>query len=199
MVIAYHAAFSAYGFWLPNEQRGSWSAEVWAPKLRRFGPATKTDERKSLANRSYDRRRRAEMRSELKYPPVRFDLEQIEQIAKGFAEAVKRFDIKLYACAIVWDHVHIVPARHRETVEFMARVMKSAATRQLTSQGIHPLAEHADASGRAPTPWAEGGWERYLNHRSEIVDAVDYVNGNPRKHDLPDQHWDFVVPIPPSV
>ena len=199
MVIAYHAAFSAYGFWLPNEQRGSWSTEVWAPNLKRFGPATKTDERKSLAHRNYDRRLRAEMRRELKYPAVRFDLAQIEGIAAGFAEAVTRFDIRLYACAIVWDHVHIVPARHRETVEFMARMMKSAATRQLTSTGIHPLAARADATGRAPTPWADGGWERYLNDRDEIVDAVDYVNANPRKHDLPDQNWDFVVPVPANV
>ena len=91
------------------------------------------------------------MRRELKYPAVRFTRAQIEAVAEGFAEAVKRFGIRLYACAIVWDHVHLVPARHRETVEFMARVMKSAATRQLTSNGIHPLAAHADATGRAPT------------------------------------------------
>ena len=43
------------------------------------------------------------------------------------------------------------------------------------------------------------GVERYLNDWDEIVDAVDYVNTNPRKHDLPDQHWDFVVPAPANV
>jgi len=195
MVIAYHAVFSAYGFWLPNEQRGSWSTEVWAAALKPFGPATKTQERRSLAGRAYDRGLRAQMRGVLKYPPVRFDAKQIDAIAAGFKDAVSRFDIRLYACAVLWDHVHIVPARHRETVEFMARVMKSAATRRLTSDGLHPLRSYADASGRAPTPWAEGGWERYLNTREEIIDAVKYVNGNPRKHNLPDQHWDFVRPI----
>jgi hypothetical protein len=54
----------------------------------------------------------------------------------------------------------------------------------------------ADATGRAPTPWAEGGWERYLETPAEIVEAVDYADGNPRKHDLPDQKWDFVLPVP---
>src|SRR4051812_14608983 len=43
MVKGYHAIFAGYGFWLPNEQRGSWSTEVWAPHLRQFGPATKTE------------------------------------------------------------------------------------------------------------------------------------------------------------
>jgi hypothetical protein len=70
MVIAYHAVFSAYGFWPPNEQRGSWSTEVWAPNLRRFGPATKTTERRSLAHTDYDPHLRAAMRDALKYPPV---------------------------------------------------------------------------------------------------------------------------------
>ena len=109
---------------------------------------------------------------------------------------MNRFDIKLHACAILQDHVHLVVARHRENIEFLARVIKSAATRRLTAEGLHPLARHADPGARAPTPWAEGGWERYLNDRHAIVDAIDYVNGNPRKHDLPDQTWDFVVPIP---
>lgn len=192
MVIAYHAIWSAYGFWLPNEQRGSWSTEVWAPNLRRFGPATKTTERRSLANRRFDPALRRDMRDALKFPPVRFSREQIDCIARGFEHAIVQFNIVLFACAILWDHVHIVSQRHRETIEFVARVLKSAATRRLTEERLHPLAKHADESGRAPTPWAEGGWERYLNTEVEIVDAVDYVNRNPQKHDLPAQGWGFV-------
>lgn len=136
------------------------------------------------------------MREALKYPPVRFNLAQIGAIGEGFADAVRRFEIRLYACDILWDHVHLVPARHNETVEFICRVMKSAATRRLTALGLHPLAKHADATGRAPTPWAEGGWERYLDTRAEIAEAVEYADGNPPKHDLSEQRWDFVVPMP---
>jgi hypothetical protein len=45
MVIASHVVFACYGFWLPNEERGSWSTEVWAEHLRPFGEPTKTDAR----------------------------------------------------------------------------------------------------------------------------------------------------------
>jgi REP element-mobilizing transposase RayT len=135
------------------------------------------------------------MRDSLKFPAVRFTREQIEYIARGFAAAVERFGIALHACAILWDHVHVVSQRHREPIEFVARVLKSAATRQLTQDGLHPLAEFADASGRTPTPWAEGGWERYLNNAVEIDDVVQYVNGNPEKHGLPRQDWPFVKPF----
>src|ERR671928_232003 len=55
MVHAYHLIITAYGFWLPNDPRGSWSDFVRAWELVRFGKATKTDERRSLAHRPHDR------------------------------------------------------------------------------------------------------------------------------------------------
>ncbi len=135
------------------------------------------------------------MREALKFPAVRFTREQIDCIARGFADAIERFGIVLHACAIVWDHVHIVSQRHREPIEFVARVLKSAATRRLANEGLHPLARFAGADGRAPTPWAEGGWERYLNDDIGIAETSQYVNENPPKHGLPAQNWKFVTPF----
>ena len=57
-VLGYHAIFSAYGFWLPNDPRGSWSEFVGSYDLYRYGPATKTEERRSLAYDPHDRARR---------------------------------------------------------------------------------------------------------------------------------------------
>jgi hypothetical protein len=54
MVKGYHAIWSCYGFWLPNDARGSWSNEVWAKHLRPFGEATKTNSRRSLADAPHD-------------------------------------------------------------------------------------------------------------------------------------------------
>ena len=58
MVIGYHINIGAYGFWLPNDPRGSWSETVWAPHLRRFGPATKVETRRSVASRKHDYQKR---------------------------------------------------------------------------------------------------------------------------------------------
>jgi hypothetical protein len=49
MILAYHAVFTTYGFWLPNDPRGSWSNFVRAWELLHFGKATKTDSRRSVA------------------------------------------------------------------------------------------------------------------------------------------------------
>jgi REP element-mobilizing transposase RayT len=196
MVIAYHAIFAAYGFWLPNEERGSWSTEVWAPHLKEFGPATKTTERRSLANRTFDRDRRKAARASLKYPAVRFTGLQARAIARGFADIAAKLDLQLYACAIMRDHVHIVPRRHRLSIEETVGHLKRAATRELSREGLHPLADYRSARGRVPSPWVENGWFRYLDNDAAVVGAIDYVWDNPTKIDLRHQPWWFLTKHP---
>ena len=53
-MIAFHLIISAYGFWLPNDPRGSWSDFVAAWELRKFGPATKVNGRHSYAHDPHD-------------------------------------------------------------------------------------------------------------------------------------------------
>jgi hypothetical protein len=38
MIIAYHAIFTTYGTWLPNDPRGSYSKEIYNAPLRMLGP-----------------------------------------------------------------------------------------------------------------------------------------------------------------
>ena len=45
MVHGYHVIWGTYGFWLPNDPRGSWSDFVASWELLRFGAATKSQER----------------------------------------------------------------------------------------------------------------------------------------------------------
>jgi hypothetical protein len=47
MVRWHHLIITAYGFWLPNDPRGSWSDFVGAWELLRFGEATKVDDKRS--------------------------------------------------------------------------------------------------------------------------------------------------------
>ena len=72
MILEYHTIFGAYGFWLPNDPRGSWSDFVGSYELRRYGPPTKTTETCSLASRDHDRSQRLAAKQTLKHPPVEF-------------------------------------------------------------------------------------------------------------------------------
>lgn len=87
MVLAYHVILGTYGFWLPNDPRGSWSDWVWSWELFRFGgPATKVDSPHSVAHVPHDRRIRLAAKMILKYPPVRFNGTQARAVGRGFAE-----------------------------------------------------------------------------------------------------------------
>lgn len=71
MVLAYHLIVTAYGFWLPNDPRGSWSDFVRSWELFWYGASSKVTTRASLAKRDHDRDLRRAQKSALRYDPVR--------------------------------------------------------------------------------------------------------------------------------
>ena len=74
MVLGYHVTISAYGFWLPNDPRGSGSNYVGAKHLLPFGRATGLDDRsRFVARKPHDWRLRLEAKRHLKYPAVLFN------------------------------------------------------------------------------------------------------------------------------
>ena len=124
MIVGYHVIFSTYGFWSPNDPRGSWSEFVGSWELFRYGRATKTSETSSLAYREHDRAKRLEAKRALKYPPVNFTGLQARAVARGFAGYVKRTGLPVWACAILPDHVHLVVGRSGMPVERLVIQLK---------------------------------------------------------------------------
>ncbi|MCH8047699.1 MAG: transposase [Planctomycetes bacterium] len=186
MAIAYHITFGAYGFWLPNDPRGSWSDYVHAPRLRRFGPATKVRTRQSVAHVEHDYRQRMAAKRELQYPAVVFSARQIEAVGRGFGKAIEETGLRVFACAVMPDHVHFTYASHERSNGSLVGQLKSRATKQLNLDSLHPL-------DGAHTPWAEGHWEVYLDTEDEVFRAIEYVNQNPIRGGKTPQNWPFVI------
>lgn len=191
MVHGYHAIFGAYGFWLPNDPRGSWSDFVGAWELFRFGRATKSIERRELTEAQERERQRAKLA--LKYPPVQFSDKQTQAVGRGFAEAVRKSGFTIWACSILPEHVHLVIARHTYKVEQIVNLLKGSATRKLREEGLHPLAAHKRVGRRLPSPWASGKWKVYLDTEDSIDNAIRYVRANPEKEEKEPQDWPFVA------
>ena len=194
MIRAYHAVITAYGFWLPNDPRGSWSDFVGSWDLFRFGPATKVSTRRSLAAKPHDRARRQAAKLALKYPAVRFDGYQALSISRGFAAAITEGGYHVHACSILPDHVHLVVARCGRPIERIAAHLNAKATAHLTRDGRNPLAGFTGRRGDHPTPWAAKCWKCFLNDDDEILRAIRYVENNPIKEGKRPQRWPFVVP-----
>lgn len=192
-MIGIHLIFGAYGFWLPNDPRGSWSSFVGSYDLHRYGPATKVATKNSLASRRHDVHLRLVAKKALKRPAVRFNGMQARAIGRGLASYVAKSGTAVWACAILPDHVHLVLGARRLSGHQLAVQVKGAATRQLTAEGIHPF--RTEATRRPSRCFARGEWCVFLDAEEEVRRAIRYVEENPLKEGLPPQHWSAVTPF----
>jgi len=187
MILAFHVIVSAYGFWLPNDPRGSWSDFVGAWELVRFGKATKVDTLKSLAAVPHDHRLREAAKAALRFPPVQFSGKQALAVAHGFDRARQEARYRVHACAILPEHAHLVIGRHSRPIGRIVGHLKGRATQQLAGERLWP------EDGRPV--WGERSWKVFLDSAADVQRAIEYVEANPLREGKPRQHWSFVVPF----
>jgi REP element-mobilizing transposase RayT len=193
MIIAHHALFGAYGFWLPNDPRGSGSHEVFSEPLRAFGPATKVHTRPSQAHRVHDVQWRLTAKRALQFTPVVCNGLQGRAVGRGFAAAIAEAKYVVYACAVMPDHVHVVIAAHARPIRKIVGHLKARATQALNDDGLNPMAACAYADGTRASPWQDHAWDVRIYSAKHLAWEIDYVNRNPVKAGLPAQRWSFVV------
>ncbi len=196
-VLAYHAIWSAFGQWLPNDPRGSGSSFVGAKHLGKFGPATKLEDRsRSVAGKPHDFQLRIAAKKALVRPAVRFTGHQALSISHGFHEYIRRRKLTVWACAIMPDHVHLVIDRHTLLIEHIVQQMKGMATNQLLNDRLHPFQNLDAKETQVPEVWGRKEWKVFLNSEADILREIAYVERNPEERGLPMQRWSFVMPYP---
>jgi REP element-mobilizing transposase RayT len=194
-MLGWHLTFSTYGFWLPNDERGSGSTRVRAQHIYEAGgEATKVFTTHSVASRPHDVRARVKAKESLKYPPVNLSGVQARAAARGIAAVLPKVDLVIHACAIMPDHVHVVAAAHRFDGDEIIACLKRASTRGMNDERLHPQRESARISGKHPSPWAERGWKVKLYTSKQMHAAIRYVQRNPIRAGFKPQRRSFVVP-----
>lgn len=195
MILGVHLILSAYGFWLPNDPRGSWSDFVGSWELLRFGRATRIHTRASVAHLSHDRARRLTAKESLVFPVVSFTGVQALAVGQGFAQAVRDGSYVINACSILPTHAHLVIRRHpTRSFQQIATHLKAAATRQLRERRLDPMQEYSKAGGKTPSVWGRKIWKVFIDDEAHFRNAVSYVIENPVKEGKPPQCWSFVAP-----
>ncbi len=197
MVIAHHVIFGAYGFWLPNDPRGSWSDFVGSWELSHYGKATTTNATLSLAKQTHDHSLRTAAKKALKHQPVSFSGIQARAIGCGFARYASRSRLAVLACAILPEHIHLVLARHHLSVESVVIQLKGEATRSLIAERVHPFGTCSENKRRRAKCFARGLWKVFLDTPEDVVRAIRYVENNPLKEGKNLQRWSFVIPWVP--
>jgi REP element-mobilizing transposase RayT len=197
MIIAYHLILSAYGFWLPNDPRGSWSDFVGAWELFRYGgAATRVTDRRSYAHDSHDRGLRLATKQRLKFSPVEFNTRQIRSVALGIGSAIAEGGYSCHAFAMLPDHGHLLLGRSTRNIRQIAGHLKAKASYQLASDDLHPFQRITLPDGRRPSAWGERSWTVYIDDIAHLSAAIRYVETNPTKEGLSAQQWPFVIPDP---
>jgi REP element-mobilizing transposase RayT len=197
-VIAYHLIITAYGFWLPNDPRGSWSDFVRAWELARFGPSTKVNTKRSLAHDAHDHRDRLAAKAALTRTAVEFSAEQCRAIGMGFFSYARRSGCIIHACSVLPTHTHLVVQRMPYPIEQASNLLKGAASAEMTRQGLHPFAHQPYRNGKLPSPWARHEWSRFLDCEADILRSIEYTENNPAKENKPRQRWQCVTPYVPA-
>lgn len=176
IIIAHHLIWTAYGWWLPNDPRGSFSKTIACDIIAELGELHLG--RKTVQPASFDIRdfyRRAA--KALKFPLLQLDRRERQNVAEAFGHIITGRQYTCYACAIMSDHVHILIRKHKHQAEQMIENLQSQSRLRLSKSGFrdpdHPL-------------WTGGGgWKVFLDHPDEIRRTSRYIEQNPIKRRLP--------------
>lgn len=180
MIIAYHAIFTTYGTWLPNDPRGSYSKEIYNNQLR-MSAKIKYGRQNPIPAKEQLMKFWTSAAPRLSRPPFFLDDRSRSVVAGAFSQVVHRLGIKVPACVIMNDHVHIVVLRCRYRIEYLVNQLKGAATRALKLKY---------------TPWTRGCWKVFITDSEVLLAAVKYIQANPACAGLSAQSWDFILPLP---
>jgi REP element-mobilizing transposase RayT len=182
MIIAYHAIFTTYGTWLPNDPRGSYSKAIYNAELAELG-AIRYGRQNPQPDRQSMRRFRVAVMPRLSRRPYYLTDETRRVVGDAFVKVVARLGLSVPGCAIMNEHVHFLVWRSKYTIEYLVNQLKGAAT---------------NALGLTVTPWARGRWKVFIDDDLALRAAARYVEANPECAGLRPQRWGFVTPLPPD-
>jgi REP element-mobilizing transposase RayT len=183
MVAGYHLIWTVYGFWLPNDPRGSTSTEVRVVPIADLGEhhyGRKEEQPTSKHIRQFLN----DAKEVLAHSVMTLDDVDVAIVGKTLGEQISERDYVCYACAIMPDHVHILIRRNSDRAEDITARFQEATRKTLI-----------DAGKRLPTHpvWTKGpGWKTFINTQRQFQNEIRYIENNPKKIGKPEQKWDFV-------
>jgi REP element-mobilizing transposase RayT len=182
LVIGYHLVWTAYGWWLPNDPRGSMSNFVHSDILFDLGQLHYGRKRIQPAARDV-RAFYEEAKGKLQFNLLEMTAPEVKLIADAFQDVIWQEEYMCYACALMPDHVHILIRKHKHAAEDMIANLQFESRFRLRDFGLR-TADHP--------VWGGPGWKVFLDSPEDIRRTIRYIEDNPLKMGLPAQKWGFV-------
>lgn len=140
IVIAHHLMWTLYGWWLPNDPRGSTSRVIRQDVLAELGELHLGRKQVQPAGREI-REFYEEATGVLQHPLVKFEPGEFPIVAEALGSAIKDLDYTCYACAVMPDHIHVLIRKHRDLAEEMIEKIQSLSRKRLREVGLR-TADH---------------------------------------------------------
>jgi REP element-mobilizing transposase RayT len=183
MVIAHHLIITAYGWWLPNDPRGSTSHCVVNDVLKDLGELHFGRKRIQPAGREI-RAFYRQAEELLDHDLLTFDNPAVQIIASAFGKCIEENHYTCYGGVVMFDHAHLCLRKHKHRAEEMIEQFQDYSARALRAvkcrAGTHPV-------------WAEGGWKVFLDHPEDVHRTIKYIEQNPIKMHRPIQRWPWIT------
>ncbi|MCE5325158.1 MAG: hypothetical protein LLG01_01965 [Planctomycetaceae bacterium] len=184
IVIAHHLIWTVYGYWLPNDPRGSMSRTIRCDVLRELGELHHG--RRAVQPASRDIKAFYTQAVQLlRHELLVLDAAARAVVAQSVAETIRDRRYTCWACAIMDDHVHMLLRKHRDPAEEMIRAVQLATRDRLGALG-HRKIDH-------PT-WGGPGWSVFQDSPDDVWRTIRYIENNPLKLGWARQNWAFVTP-----
>lgn len=183
MIIAHHIILTSYGHWLPNDPRGSLSTELRNPQLQALG-AIHLGRKKDQPSLAQIKAFYAKAQKLLQHQLLWYGDDCRRAIGEAFGSAVRSQRLTCYACGVMRNHAHLLIRRHRLKPREMIDMLKEVPRDALRNRGFAP---------RNHPVWSDDPYVAYKDTPDGVRAAIDYIQGNFKKHGIPPQEWDFVV------
>jgi REP element-mobilizing transposase RayT len=184
MVAGYHLIWTVYGWWLPNDPRGSSSRTIRAAAIAALGEIHYGRKRVQPAGRVI-REFHDAARGVLKHPLLQLSVPETEAVGHAFGEVIRMRSYTCYACAVLSDHVHLLIRKHRDQAETMIAHLQDASRTAVAGRGSH-AADHP--------VWGGPGWKVFLESRDDMERTVAYIRRNLPDSNQAGQSLPFVKP-----
>jgi REP element-mobilizing transposase RayT len=184
IIIAHHLVHTLYGHWLSNDLRGSGSTETRKPELDQLGPV-------HFGRKPIQPPRReikafyAKAEPLLDHPVFWIDTAKRQAIAEAFAKAATDVGYTVWACAILWNHAHLLVRRHRDWGHTIWDVFSGYAR--------DALRRFPDVGPEHPV-WSDRPYVVFCYDPPGVRKRVKYINDNWKKEGLQPIVYPFVQP-----
>jgi hypothetical protein len=184
VVIATHIVMTGYGHWLPNDIRGSMSAEVHSKRVEQAGPLYRG--RKAVQPTRDSLRAFHQTADGLLHFPLLWWNEAARQaIADAMGDFASREGLTCYACAVLSNHIHLLVRRHRLKAQQVSVAMKAAGRDRVIALQLAPAGHPV---------FSKDCCHIYKSTPEEVRNCIEYAVGNYKKHRVIPSLTSWVVP-----